>query len=487
MATYKLNELGETLRAQLAEIVTGGDDTLTRQADSFITWCTPGIPLEPSDFEFSVNGLGTGRTAEDEKRLLQQAFAFATLVDFIPDVSGLLSLDKQVAVFRTSQARLSYMYGEILRLSKVADREMTPDNRAKLESWRSKLRVTKKVKNPFTDEEKELTEDSPGLQAYNQYMAEYVSSRLEYNNKRILAAAAMGEEGKRDVLDWSANQGLYRMKVRQAEGNWDSLGYRKDVEELWAAISQMTARSMKLWKQGLVELFADGELAGLGPAQTFHYTIPIPGNFANAKGWTGYSVYSNNLTDEMRQRSTSWSAGGRYGWGFWSARAGVQSQSSQYDSNYSVSNFRLSFELAQVPIVRPWFFPEFFMNRGWTLERGRGWNFDQFPSDGSNPPKGNFVGYPTMIIFARNISIQSSEFASAVHAHASSFSTSGSFGWGPFTLGGSYGTQESSRRFSAQASGQGLIVPGMQILGFVNRLIPKSPNPFPDLRPEEFE
>jgi len=37
------------------------------------------------------------------------------------------------------------------------------------------------------------------------------------------------------------------------------------------------------------------------------------------------------------------------------------------DSNLHVSNFHLKGDMAQVIIHRPGFFPEFFMNRGWTL------------------------------------------------------------------------------------------------------------------------
>ncbi|UEM19028.1 hypothetical protein JL100_018245 [Skermanella mucosa] len=484
---YTLNELGRTLRAQLAEIVTGGDAATTAAADSFITWCTPGMPMEESDFDFAAKGLGTGATAEEEKRLLQQAYVFSTLVDFIPDVSGLLTLDKQVAVFRTSQARLSHMYGEILRLSKVVDQELSPENLAKLERWRGKLKTTRTIKDFITDEEKQVTEDSPAVAAYNKYFADFLAARLEYNNKRIQAAVATGAEGKAAVMDWSSNQPLYRMKVSQAEGNWAAMGYRNEVEQLWAAIGQMTARSMKMWKQRLLESLDDSKVAAVGPGQTFLYAMPIPGNFANAKGWTEYKVYSNKLTSEMEQKSRSWSAGGSAGWGLWHASAGVQSQSSQYSSDFSVSNFELGFELAQIPITRAWFYPEFFMNRGWTLDRGRGWNYDEFPSDGANPPKGNFVGYPTSIIFARKINIKSSEFASAYRAHTSSLSTSASAGWGPFTLRGNYSSSESGRSYESNASGESITVPGMQIIGFVNRLVPKSPNPFPDIPAEAFE
>jgi hypothetical protein len=59
-------------------------------------------------------------------------------------------------------------------------------------------------------------------------------------------------------------------------------------------------------------------------------------------------------------------------------------------------------------------------------------------------------------------------------------------GWGPFAVKGSYGRSESGRDFTSQDDGQSLVVPGMQALAFINQLVPKAPNPHPDLKAEEF-
>uniref|UniRef100_UPI000496E181 hypothetical protein n=1 Tax=Bradyrhizobium sp. URHD0069 TaxID=1380355 RepID=UPI000496E181 len=89
-----LNELSEALRAQLVEILIGGDDEVKPSSNSFVTWFSPGVPFEATDFDFASKGLGSGATAEEEKRLLDQSYLFSTLVDFAPDASGLLDLDQ---------------------------------------------------------------------------------------------------------------------------------------------------------------------------------------------------------------------------------------------------------------------------------------------------------------------------------------------------------------------------------------------------------
>jgi len=482
-----LNELGAALRAQLVEILIGGDDAVKPPAGSFISWFSPGIPFEASDFEFAAKGLGSGATAEEERRLLDQAYGFSTLVDFAPDASGLLTDEQQQTLYRSGEQRMSHMYGEILRLSRTADQELTGEMQAKLENWRSKLQVTKTVKDVETDEPTEIVEDSAMVKAYNQYQSEFVKEKLTFNAKRVAAAVAQGPEGKAAVLDWSTNAPLYRMQVTQAEGKWASVGHRADVEKLWAAIDQVTGRSMRLWRQRLVQNLADSTLTGMLPGSSFHPATIYPANFASSSGWTKYGVTSSNNTSSMREKSTDWSAGASYNMGFWSkAAGGAKSNSTTHTENMQVSGFELSFELAQATIIRPWFYPEYFKNRGWTLDAGHGWTFDEVPSDGNRPPNGLLVGYPTSIVFARNIRITSSELVTALKTFTKSLEGKTAGGWGPFAVKGSYGRSESGRDFTSQDDGQSLVVPGMQALAFINQLVPKAPNPHPDLKTEDF-
>ncbi|HLI50812.1 MAG TPA: hypothetical protein VKU87_03395, partial [Thermomicrobiaceae bacterium] len=206
-----------------------------------------------------------------------------------------------------------------------------------------------------------------------------------------------------------------------------------------------------------------------------------PGDFASSSGWTGYSMYHSMVDSSSHTESTSWSAGGSVWYGFWHAGASVSEQSSNYSSSFAIDDFRLSFEMSQVQIVRPWFSPEFMINRGWDLRKGEGWNFDQMPSDGGAPPAGLFVGYPLQAIFVRNVSITSAGFKQAYDAYSSQFSGSGSVGWGPITLSGSYGHSESGDHFHAEGDGATITVPGMQIIAFINHLFGKTPNLLPDI------
>jgi hypothetical protein len=482
-----LNDLGKTLISQMYQVITGGDEHVPPAKNSFVSWVTPGLVFTPEDFTFCARGLGSGKDAEADKLLVQQAFNLANLIDFIPDRSLTYNNDMQQTVWRTSEARLSHLYGEILRFSKVVSHPLSEAETAKIEKFRKLLRTTKTIKDIITDEEKEIVEDGPVLRAYNDKLAAYLTAATNYNNKRIAAQAATGPEGKLAVADWTNNAHLYRLQVKAAMDAWVSGGYRNEVDQMNAYINQVTQRDMKLWKQRLIEYFEDAEQAGLGAGQTFKYTTLVPGNFATSLGWNKYTISHNTVNSSSRGESSSWGGSAGVNFGLFSVGGSAGGSSQKYSSNFAVSNFKLSFEFTQVVVSRPWFYPEFFMNRGWTLRKGEGWNYDQMPSNGQLPPTGNLIGYPTTMLFVRNVTIESAEFVSAYREFRKSVGGGASVGWGPFRISGNYSHSESGRNYDSKADGASLTIPGLQAIGFINHMIGKAPNPLPDIPAAAFE
>jgi hypothetical protein len=104
-------------------------------------------------------------------------------------------------------------------------------------------------------------------------------------------------------------------------------------------------------------------------------------------------------------------------------------------------------------------------------------------------PKSRLVGlvaYPTNALFVRNVSFQSNEWDSQSKYINSKISAGGSAGWGPFFAGGSYSHGNEGRDASFHRKKGGLNIPGIQLIGFINNIIPKSPNPNPEIKPEQF-
>jgi len=420
--------------------------------------------------------------------MLQQGYNFATIVDYVPDVTGTYAGDKQQTILRSAEIHMSHIYGEILKFSKVVDYPLTDAQQAELKRLRGLLTTTRTVADIVTGEQKQITEDSPMVKAYNEKMADYIAAALVYRTKRAKAQSAFGPDGAAAVADWSNNADLYFLQVKAAEDSWASDGYRNDVDEIRAAITQTTQRSMKLWKQGLQDLLDNSVVNGVAPGQQFYYTTVIPGDFATSTGWTGQTLTHMDVQSNSSYETNSFSGSAGLNLGFFSIGGSASHSDATTDSSLQINNFQLSFSMAQVVIARPWFYPEFFINRGWTLRKGEGWMYDDYPSDGGALPatKGNFIAYPTTMLFIKDLTITSQEFSDAFHSYQSQTSGGGGVGWGPFFLSGSYSHASGDQSFNANSDGATLTVPGMQLIGMVNHLIGKAPNPLPDLKDSDF-
>jgi len=108
-------------------------------------------------------------------------------------------------------------------------------------------------------------------------------------------------------------------------------------------------------------------------------------------------------------------------------------------------------------------------------------------STGERPPRGHMFAYPTSALFARNIKITFREFEFASNETRKHIEAGGSVGYGPFSLGGTYKKDTHERKVDSSFDHQTLTVPGMQIIGFKNYILPKSPFPHPDIEKWESE
>lgn len=86
----------------------------------------------------------------------------------------------------------------------------------------------------------------------------------------------------------------------------------------------------------------------------------------------------------------------------------------------------------------------------------------------------------------RNVVFKSDQSQSQMDYVNSQISAGGRVGWGPFSIGGSYSHGQENYDFVSEAKGGAVTIPGMQLIGFINNIIPKSPNPNPEIKPEQF-
>lgn len=448
-----LADLGQAVIDQLYDLLCGCDRAMGPCGDSFLTWCQPGVPFGADDFDFA--------TGDIDARSQDGAFAFARLVDFVPEAGAPYTHDRQQRSFASGDRRLSSVYGEVLRSARVVHSGLSEHEHRKVERLAALLRSTRPVIDGATGERRQVTEDGPMLRAYNEKLAAYLAAVLRCNGVRVTAqrGAALDRDGHAD---------RYRAGVESGMAAWISVGYRHEVDQINSYIDQVSGRDLVPWRRSLVGMLDGAVLSAGGPCRQYHHTTPVPAAFASGDGWTGHTFGRLAADAGAARRCRSWRAGGVS-----FALTCVDGEVEAGPGSIAVDGFDLHVELCPVLISRPWFYPPLLANRGWTC--------DEVLCDGGDPPAGRLVGYPSTVLFARNLRIDSAGFARAYAALAARVGDGAGIGWGPFRLGGRHRLGGREVFQHAEADPRGLSVPGLQVIGFVNHQLGKTPNPLPGL------
>jgi hypothetical protein len=490
MAKDNSADLMHACMAKLYATITGNDGNVKMPRDKFVSWMLPGIPFLPQDFMFCSKGL-VGDSAEDTRARQHEAWVLSKLCDFVPDVSSqFVDNVMQQTLFTSTQDTISSVYRDVLRYSKVLSNELSQTEQDKLKKFRDLLTVTKQTEDIITGELRSVTEPGPLTLAYSAKMNDYIDAADEYMNLLIDAQSAKGTDAEavRRVAAWANKSKFMRKKMEAAEMAWISQGYKNEYETINAYINQVTQKSMVLYKEDLLRKFNNAMLSSTqeGGAGDFYYTTLLPGNFATSPGWTKFSFYENDYESHFDKQTSAWGASGGLNLGLFSIGASASGSKVDIATSQKASGFYAELEFTQVPICRPWFDPGFFAMRAWTLDDTWNLNFDKKVSNGAERPVGRLVAYPITALFVRNVKFSFNESDSASRYAKSQIGAGGSVGWGPFSIGGSYSHGSERRDVSFHGEGGRFEIPGIQLIGYVNNLIPKSPDPNPAIKPEQF-
>lgn len=484
-------DLMKSLIGKLYAEITGDDASIKIPRNKYVTWMRPGLPFAPEDFEFCSKGL-IGDSAEKTINLQHQAWTLSRLFDFVPDVNSQFADDKLLqTIFTSTQDTISSVYRDVLKYSRVVNMELSEDQKAKLKKFRDLITVTKEVEDLVTGEKKTLSEPGPITLAYTQKMNDYIDAADAYMNTLIDAQSAKGNdpESIRRVAAWSNKSKFLRKKLEAAEMAWISQGYKGEYEQMNAYIHQVTQRSMVAYKEDLQRKFEAALLTSTseGTAGDFYYTTLLPGNFATSPGWVEFTFYEQDYETHFDKNTSQFGASVGLNFGLFSLGGSASGSKTEIAENQKATGFKATLSFTQVPICRPWLDPGFFFMHGWTLDDQ--WNLN-YPgktvSDGGAVPSGRLVAYPITALFVKDVKFSFSEADSQRSYIESKIQAGGSVGWGPFRVGGNYSHGHEKRDLKYHAEGGVVSIDGMQLIGFINNLIPKSPDTNPALKPDQF-
>lgn len=520
------SQLMQSILGKLYSVLTQGDDSVPASKDNFLSWCTPGIPINEEDLNFVSQGLtgvlkptGDSATkeltpeekesqtgvskptevtatkeltasekeslmAKDAVKLYTQAEAFARMVDFIPDINaGTNGQQLSKLNVQQNEGTLSDVYKYALQFSQVANTELAEEEKAKIAKFRELLQVKRKKKDLITDEEKEVIEPSPLVTLYNEKLQIYADAVLEYNKYRVDALSGTNQAA---IHFWALNAATLRKKVQAALADWINNGYKNEFEGIAARIDQIMSKDLSLLKEEYKDTLERAKLTGIATGSDFYYTTLAPANFVKG-GWTKFSFASSEFDYHSKGQATSYGANASSGFLGIGTRAGYQHSDSKSETTIDASDFSLTFEMCQVPIIRPWFKTPFLTSKAWKLDPGspvvQSKENGEVLCDGKIPPNGIMPGYPTSIIFIRDLVMNFGAANGAVNSAMESNSFEGSVGWGPFTrVSGNYSNKKTQTDAKFSYSAQGIEVKGMQIIGFNCHVLPKSPNPLESIK-----
>lgn len=487
MAKAGTEQIMKSFMNSLYTTLTDGEDEFipNNERERFITWSLPGIPFEPEDLEFARRGLvGKGNTpeelAESTARQISQASQFARLVDFVPDVTGVFDEKQQLVAFHRNESALSRIYERVLNQSQVAASELTDIEKERMERFRNLLYPEQEVEDLITGEITMQRVEGPIMKAYKAHMSQYFNEFLDYNGARIKALAKVSAEAE---LFWATTAPTLERKLRNALGEWEVNGRKGDVEKIQAWIKGVTSRSLATWKADVKHRFEASKLSDPFTGE-FLVTTLIPGGFAQSdQGWSKFSFTHNEVDKFSKGKSTEFDVDGKLGWGALSVGGSAGGKTEKKHEVSEVTNFEMSFSVAQIPLSRPWFDPTFLESRAWRLAPNA---LDVSAlSDGEIPPKGLMVAYPTSVIFVRDVRVNFEELHDESSELRKELKAGGSVGYGPFKLGGKYSRAQEEKTIKTRIDKKGLTVEGMQIIGFRCHLLEKSPDPEPSI--EEWE
>jgi hypothetical protein len=486
MSIITSNELMNSVLGKLYDVLCRGDADVPSATDHFLSWCSPGIPYSAEDLEFISEGLTAGRPpgaatgtipdtpdAQILRRRFMQAENFARLADMLPDTSGMGG--NQTLNIWNPERTLSQVYELVLKMSQVVDHPVDADTAKKLAKFRDLLQVKKTKKDIITDEEFEVTVESPLVAKYSELLAAYEAAVLEYNNLKI---NAMVSNDPTSVSAFAVNGPTLRNRVKFAMQKWVTEGYKEQYEQIASFIQQTEQRSMTAQKANYLDVLERAKLGGIFSGVDFYYTTLIPGSFAKSnQGWTEFSFFRNDVDNhyDFSQKGGSGKAGLVLG-DLNVAANGTHSRT-DLSSKVDTSTFSLRFKIAQVPIVRPWFNPSFLVSKYWRFDPNNPAHANEFLCNGESPPQGLLPAYTTTCVFIKDLQLQfgtSQQLVNEVRTHSEG---GGAVMWGPFCVGGKYASDGMHRNVHSSIDSQSITVPGMQLIGFKCHVMPKTPAP----------
>lgn len=496
---------------------------------------------------------------QDVHRKSMAAFDFFKLVDFIPDTSGTAGEGLKVYRVHEQNGSLSEVYLHALMNCSVKRSELDEKTKERIENYRKLMFKTVKKPENLTDEASQTDEkttnsadsnaesggslldgldlqsilndssnnsessvsiDGRDMSNYQDWVVTYFEKQAAYLNAvledAILRAKSMtGSDQESFFTTQSGGKWVQSLKVKAAKRDWETAGRKQLYERMSDEIALIEKADMVNLVRSYIDTMEEDKLYEPNSKAYYYYTALSPAKFAKSTGWTRFEFDSRETSDVSHDElhnfnsllNTDFSARK------FLTKVNVHTSNGRVDNDssgeftHTAKQVKVSFEMCQVNIVRPWFHQSFLTSKFWKF-REDGSNSDagsqseagqerheEMLSDGNIPPTGLLPAYPTTAIFIKNLELEfldENEFKNFKNEYdkvTQEYGASASKSILGINLGKAnvdYNSTDEDRTHdsshTATFKGQKIFVPGMQIIGFKCHLIGKSPDPDPFIK-----
>ena len=209
--------------------------------------------------------------------------------------------------------------------------------------------------------------------------------------------------------------------------------------------------------------------------------------------WPTISVSWSKTDSFTKNRHTSMSGSGGFSLGgFFSFGSSAGSDRVRNVEQNEATKVDVTFEYMRVDFRRPWLTRRIFSDSRWRFACGtepsiRKLHVSSGPGVETETsvevPTGMMPLIPTGFLIVRNAQVTGDFSEDFREYYKRVITASGSSGWGPFKVRGSYSDTVETNKVEAETFANGFRVGHPQIIGFFTEVLPQSPTPLPDLFP----
>ncbi|CAA0178741.1 hypothetical protein [Tenacibaculum maritimum] len=480
---YKPEQVVQSLLSKIFKTITAGTDQLS-SSDFAVSWVMPGIPFSFEDLDFNLYGFGSQQGLGDRKGrekadIVRERYIsaenFANLVNAIPAAGEFIDDAKTQLIYSPKSESIDAVYDILLRFSEVAHQELTEDQQKKIDRFRKLLSETVEFEDIITGEKKTKVVDGKLKKAYLEYESHYRDALVSFNSLKL---NALNSTDARAVQEFALNGKILRQKVNAAYDAWVSQGFKNEYQQIVAAIDSITRRNLEVYKKDLLTKFENAKITNPTSGTDFYQTTLYPATFLTENNWTKFTFNKEEVDKHENKISQSLETDVKARWGLFSGSNETNYSSKNSSLDLKEEKFKITFSLAQAPISRPWFSPEFVRSSGWRFSKNS--PITLF-SDGQTPPKGQFPFLSRSAVFIKDVTIESSSLAKALKESESKLDTKTKAGFGPISISANYNREESDSKLTTNVSEGAIEIKGMQLIGFVCEKNPVIPNTNPDI------